>query len=415
MARTQRDSRIESRDARLKLKAQREPYWRRLEKGLAIGYRRIDTGAGSWLVRRFDGTRYHHARIATADDFGDADGGRVLDYAQAQRKALQQADTTAGIVHAGGDPSYTVGDALDAYLDWYRAHRKGVSQTERTIDGIIRPAWGTVRVSDLNAPALRRWHQGLIEPRTEHRKRGRTTPRSRSTANRILTVLKAALNFAWGDGHGNRDAWQRVKPFRDADEARIRYLDPKDCRALLAACPADFRELVHAALVTGARFGELVALEVDDFHHQTGGVSIRDSKSGEPRHVWLTDEGRELFARHVKDKARGARIFTREDGRPWGTSDQTRPMRAACKAAKIDPPVSFHILRHTHASQLALAGTPMAVIARQLGHADLRMTMKHYAHLSPDYQAKAIRAGLPTFDAEAKPQKVRKLRGRARA
>jgi integrase len=43
--------------------------------------------------------------------------------------------------------------------------------------------------------------------------------------------------------------------------------------------------------------------------------------------------------------------------------------------------VNFHILRHTHGSHLAMNGVPLGVIAAQLGHADTRMTEKHYAHL----------------------------------
>ena len=37
----------------------------------------------------------------------------------------------------------------------------------------------------------------------------------------------------------------------------------------------------------------------------------------------------------------------------------------------------------------------MPVIARQLGHADTRMTEKHYAHLAPNYVAETIRANFP--------------------
>jgi hypothetical protein len=44
-----------------------------------------------------------------------------------------------------------------------------------------------------------------------------------------------------------------------------------------------------------------------------------------------------------------------------------------------------------------MAGTPMAVIARQLGHADTRMTEKHYAHIAPNYVAQTIRENFPVL------------------
>jgi integrase len=69
--------------------------------------------------------------------------------------------------------------------------------------------------------------------------------------------------------------------------------------------------------------------------------------------------------------------------------------RAATKASEIAPPMTFHVLRHTHASALAMRGVPLAVIAKQLGHADTRMTEKHYAHLAPNYVAQTIRAKFP--------------------
>ena len=44
-----------------------------------------------------------------------------------------------------------------------------------------------------------------------------------------------------------------------------------------------------------------------------------------------------------------------------------------------------------------MRGVPMAVIAEQLGHADTRVTQRHYAHLGPSYVAETIRANLGTF------------------
>jgi hypothetical protein len=38
---------------------------------------------------------------------------------------------------------------------------------------------------------------------------------------------------------------------------------------------------------------------------------------------------------------------------------------------------------------------PMGVVAAQLGHADTRMTEKHYAHLAPSYVSETIRANFP--------------------
>ena len=72
-------------------------------------------------------------------------------------------------------------------------------------------------------------------------------------------------------------------------------------------------------------------------------------------------------------------------------------MAAACERAKISPSIGFHGLRHTWASLAAMAGVPLMVVAKNLGHRDTRMVEMHYGHLAPSYVADAIRAGAPRF------------------
>ena len=111
----------------------------------------------------------------------------------------------------------------------------------------------------------------------------------------------------------------------------------------------------------------------------------------------LADEGQGFFAEMVAGHAGSELIFRRPDGKAWGTSHQQRRLAAACKHGGITPAISFHVLRHTHGSTLAMKGVPLPVIARQLGHSDTRMTERHYAHLAPSYVADTIRAHFPTL------------------
>jgi integrase len=138
---------------------------------------------------------------------------------------------------------------------------------------------------------------------------------------------------------------------------------------------------------------------------------IRAAKGGEPRHVVLTEEAQQFFAQQVAGRPSNTLLFehdqlTKQATRdrpaethrmPWGRSHHFRPLREACAAAGITPAASFHILRHTHASRLAMRGVPMAVIAAQLGHKDAKITSTHYAHLSPGYVAETIRAAFGTL------------------
>ena len=87
MARTLHDARLDTRNARLRLKQRREPYWRSISRGLAVGYRKGAIG-GTWIARHYSpeqGRRYHS--IGTADDIADADGIHVLAFSDAQEAA----------------------------------------------------------------------------------------------------------------------------------------------------------------------------------------------------------------------------------------------------------------------------------------------------------------------------------------
>ena len=95
---------------------------------------------------------------------------------------------------------------------------------------------------------------------------------------------------------------------------------------------------------------------------------------------------------------RGDEVMLRhEDGRPFGTTQIQKWMEKACEHANISPRISFHILRHTWASLSIMAGVPLMVVAKNLGHVDTRMVEKHYGHLAQSYVADEIRKGAPRF------------------
>jgi integrase len=314
-----------------------------------------------------------------------------------------------------------VAQAIEEYLA-HRARRgsKGVRADAYAAKARIIPALGG-EVAKLTAKRIRDWHESVAAaPRMVRTKRyaekqatqefdaddAEEVRARRSTANRLLTVLKAALNHAFNEGRvGADEPWRKVEPFREVDSAVLRYLSADECRHLVNACPADFRALVQGALATGCRYGELTRMTAADFDSEAGTVTIRRSKAGKARHVALADEGRALFASLTARRAGRDLIFLRSDGEAWGPSHQQRPLTEASRIAAIEPAATFHVLRHTYGSSLAMKGVPVGVIAAQLGHSDTRMTEKHYAHLSPSYIADTIRASLPALG-DFKPDNV---------
>jgi integrase len=443
MARTVKDVALSTRTARARLKVSGKPYYRAIDPGLHLGYRKGKTG-GRWVVRWYRGEeQYEVETIGTADDTADADGVAVFDFAQAQTiaraKRTEKARAAAGLPATESGP-YTVRHALEDYIDHLSHTRKSAPDARNRADELIIPKLGHIDVAKLTADQIRKWLRDLAAtpPRLRTRKAKTGTPpvkqnyrkmdeddpeaarRRKASANRTLTTLKAALNHAWREKKAQSDdAWRRVEPYENVDAARLRYLKLAEAQRLINASDEDFRKLVRAALQTGCRYGELCRLDVHDFDAENHTLRIRESKSGKSRHIVLTEEGAAFFETITLGRAGNEPMLIKHrvipgrtiDGERqpdtvteirWGESHQARPMVEACKRAKILPAIDFHTLRHTYASLSVMAGVPLMVIAKQLGHADTRMVEKHYGHLAPSYVADAVRAAAPRFGAVEK-------------
>lgn len=398
MPRRPRDSRIETRTARAKLLQQHEPYWRQISAGLFVGYRKGSSG-GAWIARKLIQGRYRKAVLAIADDHRAADGKEVMDYGQAVQAAggldfdaLPQ-NRRRTVTESVG---VTVSSALDDWLTDYKA-RSGKT-TETFIQGIekhVRPKLGDVSLAKLTTKQIRDWHNTLVRTTDDPE----ALRASKVTANKQLTTLKAACNLAFRNGLVDSDrAWRAVRPFQKVDAPRVRFLEPREVKRLINASDPNFRLLVQAALLTGCRYGELIRMKAGDIGDGT--VHLPITKAGGARYVTLTDEGQEFFDHLKAGRKGGDLLFNTAEGEPWGKSMQHRRIKEACARAKIEPAISFHILRHTYGAALARAGVPLQIIAVALGHADTRITEKHYAHLQPDHVAKIIRANVPSIGFE---------------
>ncbi|MGA7540614.1 MAG: site-specific integrase [Steroidobacteraceae bacterium] len=422
MARIRKSATLDSREARTALRARQEPYWHRIEQGLFLGYRKSKAG-GRWIVRRYRAaaapgeSRYVEKALGRADDHRKADGAEVLDFGQAQRRILSKAEEQA--LDASGQ-RYTVADAVRDYLDWLHRNRKSGDATEVMLNAYVgSSSIAGKRLADLTAADFDAWLAWALKRRRRTRRktgearaaaveteskaqaadRGR---RRRATINRVINGLKACLNHAATAGKpANPDAWARLKKFRSADSARLRWLTVDEAQRLQNAARADLRALVSAGLNTGCRAGELLALRAGDYDSRSNTLLIADSKSGKPRRVPLTDDGVALFERLTAGKPEDESLFPRADGSSWYRVALVRAMRSACSAAKVRPAATFHTLRHTYASHLVQAGVPLIFVAETLGHSDARMVTKHYGHLAPSHVADAIRAALPKFGGAA--------------
>lgn len=390
MARRALDYALHTKTARLKLAPRRKPYYRQIAPGVTLGYFRRESGPGSWVARELLGGKYRYRTIGAADDIGHADGRDVLTFEQAQVRGTRPASTAAQARRL------TVRKAIAAYIEGLAARSTHATEARQRAEKHILEHLGDIRVDRLTKTDIERWLHGLVrtDPTDPDAKR-----RSQDSANRVLTILKAALNHVFGDeanGIPSDAAWRRVKAFRNVGGAREDQFDAVQVRTLIAKAAGfdkAFANLLEAAYLTGARYGELGALLVRDFDARRGVLTIRHGKTG-GRPVSLTTEAVAFFKSISKDRIPEALLLPRADGDAWGKSEQARPFNRAAGLAGLPSSASFYALRHSHISRAIEGGMPLSLLAENTG-TSLTMIQRNYAKVLAATRRETIQATAP--------------------
>jgi len=350
-----------------------EPYYTKISKGQHIGYRKNARG-GTWVARYTTGKTKTHHKIGSdreLREYADA-----LAAAQTWFKLITDGEALTG--------PYSVKQCVADYVGDVRLRRgnDAAKRTEQVANKHIVPALGELEASKLRSRRITQWRDSLVKQSDDTEEKRR----SMDTANRVLTILKAALNRAYQEKTiASDDEWRRVKPFKQVGRSRDVFLTLQQCGLLVAACPDDFAQLVTSAQLTGARYSELTERTVADFDPKQGILHVENGKTG-PRDIVLNNAGLRHFRQLAKDKLPTAYLHIREDGEPWNRAHQSRRMSNAVKAAnkkirksaeRLPADTVFYSLRHTHASLALLGGINIQVLAENMGTSVL-MIEKHY-------------------------------------
>ena len=258
--------------------------------------------------------------------------------------------------------------------------------TRRNAEGILErrllPAFGARRVDRIGRRSVIRWFEA----------RSRTAP---GAANAALNLLGHILNHARSLGHVGTNPTRGIR--RNPGRKMTRFLSREEIARLHlvldrhaggSASGAQQADTIRLLLLTGCRKGEIMRLRRDEVRGDR--LELEDSKTG-PRTVLLNGPAREIVERRMAEGT-GPWLFpsVRDSSRP-----QCRGLplwyRARREAGIGD--VRLHDLRHTVASQAAMNGVPLPVVARLLGHSNVSMTMR-YAHVGDrEIEAAAERVG----------------------
>jgi integrase len=362
---------------REQLDPRREPYWNYVASRGYLGFRRTLTG-GSWIARyRHENGKQEYNALKLALSVPEDEARDV-----AQRMALKWFEDCARGAVQQGSGGYKVSDAATAYVASLRA-RKGDSaanDAEGRINLKIKPTalWGK-RVDRLTRGDIEEWRNAQVPAGADEE----ATRKAKDTANRNMTVLKALLNHAWkSDRVAQPGPWAKVSPFPNVAKSRRVFLTLEQRRRLLEHTDGAFRDLLEAAMLTGARYGELRQLKVEDFDKSARRLEIHKGKTG-VRTVALSDAAHAFFSRISKGKLPAAPLLPRPDGQQWAHSDQDELMREAVKKAKLPRETVFYTLRHTFIATALKGGIDIASIAKNCG-TSVRIIERNYAKFIPE-------------------------------
>ena len=227
--------------------------------------------------------------------------------------------------------------------------------------------------------------------------------KSPATVKHVLALIRAVFNRSktWGLFEGENPVSSVKLP--KLNNRRERFLSKEESEILLKelqqVSPV-VRDMAFLSLFTGLRAGEIFNLKKGHLDFDNGTILVADSKTGFSRNVYMTESVKIMLKSYQKGKKPDDFVFLDREGNQidrishtfsrvvdklkWNEGISDRRQR-----------VTFHTLRHTFASWLAIQGTPIFHIKELMGHQTLAMT-ERYSHLIPDVKREAV-MGLDGF------------------
>jgi integrase len=344
-------------------------------------------------------------------DVGTIDGKRRTRYATVRGTFKDAQRELTRLTHAADtgtlpDPTaMSLAEYLRAWLD--SAHAQSPKTLERyreLAERQIIPHLGETKLQKLTPEAVRQWHSTLLGQGL--------APRTVGHAHRLLQLV---LGCAVTNGTLTRNV-AAVNAVPKVEDTEIEILTAEQITELLAGLEGHaLFPIASLALATGMRRGELLGLQWSDVdldkamlrversvEETRAGLRIKSPKTKRgrrnvalpPAAVTMLREQRKRQIELRLALGQGGQptlVFSTVEGKLLSPDNLSRDWRRVCNAKKL-PRVSFHALRHTHASVLISAGEDILTISRRLGHSKASVTLDTYGHLMEGSDAAAARA-----------------------
>ena len=327
-------------------------------------------------------------------------------YKDAQRELTRLLSSADGGTHVD-HTRMTVAEYLCSWFDGAHAQSPKTLERYRELSACqIIPHLGGIGLQKLRPEHLQRWHKELIES---------------GLAARTVTNAHKLLHRVLADAVKNGTLARNVAEIRrppKVEEIEIEILAPEQIADVLAKLEGHtLFPIVSLALATGMRRGELLGLQWGDVDLDAGTLrverSLEETKAGlrfKPpktkrgrRNITLPPDAVAMLRAHKVKQLElrlvlglgkiepSTLVFSDVEGEPLKPHTVSRAWQRVVVAKGL-PHVSFHALRHTHASMLIRKGVDILTISRRLGHSAAAITLDVYGHLIEGADAAAAKA-----------------------
>ncbi len=195
-----------------------------------------------------------------------------------------------------------------------------------------------------------------------------------------LKCLRHVLNLAVKKGKLSRNPFAEVE-MPKLSKGRLRFLNVSEEADLLKAIGPRYAPWVRFAILTGLRQGEQFPLKWTDVDLEQGFLTLPDTKAGEVQYVHLNEEAKGILKALTSWKDSRWVFPSQNRGSAMNPLNfYHRAFVPAVEKAELED-VTWHTLRHTFASRLAMSGATEQDIASCLRHSTTAL-VKRYAHLS---------------------------------
>lgn len=250
---------------------------------------------------------------------------------------------------------WTVGMAIAHYLE-VSGKRLRPATMANYAEGAKKliPVFGAMAIEDLRRDHVYRY---MVE-------------RGNVAANRERALLSAVYTHLLNSGLMRGENPAAGLRFRNPEKTGKRYVTDDEFRALLAAASLRMRPLLRLAYITGMRQADILALQLTNATED--GILYVQSKTGEDHLIGWSDELREVWRAAAGMRIGKVPLFLARGGEAYTSSGFKASWRRVKLRAGL-PDVKFHDLRRKAASD-----TDVAHAQELLGHADARVTKRHY-------------------------------------